>query len=464
MSEQVRPSAAASQLEMARWRYRASTAYWHNRKHSRRIILPHHSNYPSEIARAICDRWHQQNYDVSLIPTESRVATLVDVMYQASLLCEESEPVQCRVLVCNATDFTDELNDGASRLQVLRFVEPCVLTPHQVRKLGAAAGYYRALLAVHFDENDQALIWGMVSTGTDWVNRVHAASDRHDDLPGNLVIHCLGPGHLIASTGYARVLESAGGRILTEGFDPFRSTWLPKRFGNVRADLLHLIDLQDQASSRIETRMCDDFVRDLAQSVVRRTLRLVRTRGHGGMLVYLPDALVGSEQLQSWLRLRVQFERDDSTLRFRRVMLQVIARAREIGHSIGLKTVTYQDYRLMSDMGLVALEATLVELGHFFADLMSVDGALVFDRSFRLIGFGGEILGDSHVVSIHQAMNVEATQTIAERADASGTRHRSAYRLVSGLPETIAVVVSQDGDVRFVAQHKDKLTYWPYLP
>jgi len=111
------------------------------------------------------------------------------------------------------------------------------LTPHQVRKLTAAAGYYRALLAVHFDENDQAMIWGMVSAGTDWVNRVDAASDRHDDLPENLIIHCLGPGHLIASAGYARVLESANGRILMEGFDPFRLTWLPKRFRSVRADL-----------------------------------------------------------------------------------------------------------------------------------------------------------------------------------------------------------------------------------
>jgi len=233
--------------------------------------------------------------------------------------------------------------------------ESCELTPHQLRKLAAAAGYYRALLAVHCDEENRAIIWGMVSTGADWVSRVDAASDRHDDLPENLVIHCLGPGHLIASAGYARVLESANGRILMDGFDPFRSTWLPKRFGRVRADLLQLIDSQDHASSRMETRMCDDFVRDLAQKVVRQTLRLVPTRGHGGMLVYLPDAIVGSEQLQSWLRFRVQFEPDDSTLRFRRVMLQVIARAREIGHSLGMKTVTYKDYRRMSDMELVAL-------------------------------------------------------------------------------------------------------------
>ncbi len=118
----------------------------------------------------------------------------------------------------------------------------------------------------------------------------------------------------------------------------------------------------------------------------------------------------------------------------------------------------------MSDRMLERYEATLIELSHFFADLMHVDGALVLDHSFRLIGFGAEILGDSHVHTIHRALDLEATNTRAERADTSGTRHRSAYRLVSGISDSIAVVVSQDGDVRFVANHNDKLTYWPYLP
>jgi len=49
-------------------------------------------------------------------------------------------------------------------------------------------------------------------------------------------------------------------------------------------------------------------------------------------------------------------------------------------------------------------------------------------------------------------------------ANSLGTRHRSAYRLVSGLQEAIAVVVSLDGSVHFVAYHQNELTYWPYVP
>ncbi len=95
---------------------------------------------------------------------------------------------------------------------------------------------------------------------------------------------------------------------------------------------------------------------------------------------------------------------------------------------------------------------------------MSVDGSLVLNRSFQLIGFGGEILGDTHVSTIERAVDLEGENSITEQADSSGTRHRSAYRLVSSVQDTIAVVVSQDGAVRFVAHRGGRLVYWPYLP
>ncbi len=423
------------------------------------------SNYPFEIAEAVCQRWvAAYPKHMRILPAKGDIAHLMDAMYQASLLREETEPILCRIVVGEPSDFERELKDGASPLHVLRFDEPCELSPHQIRKLAAAAGYYRSLLAVRFDSQGNSIIWGIVTTGTDWVNRVDTSTDQARELPPNLVLHCLGPRHLIASSGYARILESSGGRILTEGFDPFRAKWLPQRFGHVRTELMEIIDREVAELDQASTKMCDDFVRDLAQSVVRRTLRLVRNRQHGGMLVYLSDDALYLQDISRWLRFRVRFTEDDSTHRFRRLMLRVIHRARQIGHEQGLSTVTYLDYRRMRDPELADLEEALIDFGHFLADLMSVDGALVLDRTFRLIGFGAEILGDTPVYTIHRAKDLEANETIRERADASGTRHRSAYRLVMGLPETIAIVVSQDGDVRFVAHHQDRLTYWHYLP
>jgi hypothetical protein len=41
-----------------------------------------------------------------------------------------------------------------------------------------------------------------------------------------------------------------------------------------------------------------------------------------------------------------------------------------------------------------------------------------------------------------------------------GSRHRSAYRLAGALPGSVAVVISQDGGVRFVCQRGGRVTYW----
>ena len=45
---------------------------------------------------------------------------------------------------------------------------------------------------------------------------------------------------------------------------------------------------------------------------------------------------------------------------------------------------------------------------------------------------------------------------------ADGTRHRSAYRLCSRLPDALAIVVSQDGGVRFVCTHRGEVMFWEH--
>lgn len=420
------------------------------------------SAYPTQIAQALAERWKERELPAELLPDKSSLVQLLNAAYQATLLREEGDVVQCRIIVAGPSEFEQELKRGDSPLHVLRFSNTTALTPYNLRKLAAAAGYYRGILAVEVNGERGLEIWGMIVTGTSWVNRIEGGRSDGPALPDNLVIQAIGPGHLIAASGYSRVLESAAGKLLTEGFDPFRSQWLPKLFGTVRESLLDEMAVGEEANSA--PQMCDSFIKDVAQSVVRRVLRLVRTRAHGGMLVYLPDGTGDKPLIDEWFRFRVRFTPDASSLRFRTLMLRLMKRAREVGEARGLAVVTWNDYQQMQDAELAQVDGALIEFGHFLADLMNVDGSLVLDRSFRLIGFGAEILGDSHVRCINRAVNIEATETIAEPGDSAGTRHRSAYRLVSGFNDAIAVVVSQDGAVRFVAHQNNKLTYWPYLP
>ncbi|HEV7280186.1 MAG TPA: hypothetical protein VGN57_08240 [Pirellulaceae bacterium] len=422
------------------------------------------SFYPSELAAAIRDNWIAAAFDPALLPDQASLEQAADVTYQASLLREETEPVRCRTMLASPEDFRPYETVGRDGLAVMRFRRPAPFAAHELRKLSAAAGYYRSTLAVNRDAEGCLQIWGMIFTGTRWLSQIHDADPHVSPLPPNLAIQVVAPGHLIVASGHRRLLETSGGELLSEAFDPFRSEWLPLRFQPERASLLENAATAPLPSGIDGTRLCDSFVKDAAQNVIRRTLNLVRSRGHGGTLIYLSADAGRDAHASELFRFRVAFENDDATLRFRHLMRKLLQRVLEIGFEQNVPEVTWGIYRAMHDGQLAELDDALVEFAHFLADLMAADGALVLDRQFRIIGFGAEILGDLHVREIHRALDLEASRTSLEPADRAGTRHRSAYRLVSTAREAIALVVSQDGGVRFVAHKDDKLTFWPYLP
>ncbi|MFG0264370.1 MAG: putative sensor domain DACNV-containing protein [Rhodopirellula sp. JB055] len=420
------------------------------------------SSYPAEMASVLSKQWESRGFPAELLPPTASLTSLLDVCYQASLLREEDAPVRCRVIYASPTQL-HSIATEQPRPHVLSFSEPAPLSAHNLRKLYAAADFYRAALAVTIDEHGSLVIWGLVVTGTEWGNRVEGSRFDGVSLPPNLVVQAIRPGHLVASSGYLRVLETNQGQLLIDGFDPFRSSWISGRFSSVREAMLKRLP-EGHAGDVNRTKVCESFVRDLAQSVVRRVLRLVRNRRHGGLMVVLPDGSHEDGTCERWLRFRVQFQADDSTLLYHGMMQRLMSRALEVAKTRQLEVLTWNDYQQFRDAELRRYDDQLIDFSHFLADMMTVDGALILDHSFRLIGFGGEILGDTPVQQIHRATDIEGHQTVVERADSAGTRHRSAYRLVNGLNQAIAVVVSQDGDVRFVAHHNDQLTYWPYLP
>ncbi|HBE67638.1 MAG TPA: hypothetical protein DDW52_05760 [Planctomycetaceae bacterium] len=416
------------------------------------------SVYPKGLAERVKARWPELNISASHLPEPGPLADLIDIAYQTSLLEEESRHVTARIAFL---DRSDSVAASAPLSTPLEFDAPIPLTPHSVRKLAAAVSYFRSLLKVGLNASGGWQIQGMVTTGTHWINHDAGPHDQAGSLPACLIVHVNGPGHLLITYGAQRVLESHGGMVLEDAFDPFRSAWLPRRFVKVRESLLADLPATVQQGS---SQICESFVKDFAQSVVRRALRLSRTRRHGGMLVYLPLGDEGERIADDWFRFRVRFKPNDHTKRFRQMMLRLMERAHQVGTRHGLQVITWDDYQHMDDTELMKIDRELIEFAHLLADLMDIDGSLVLDRSFRLIGFGAEILGDSHAKVVHRAIDLEATQAAPEAADSAGTRHRSAYRLVNGVPDAVAVVVSQDGDVRFVANQNDRTTYWPYLP
>jgi hypothetical protein len=123
--------------------------------------------------------------------------------------------------------------------------------------------------------------------------------------------------------------------------------------------------------------------------------------------------------------------------------------------------VGWDDYESSSDRKLTGLDEAIFEVAHLITGLTAVDGAVVMTQRFEMLGFGGEISGRLQgVETVARALDVEAEAVVEESVGGVGTRHRSAYRLCNVLRDVIAVVISQDGNVRFVQRNNEAVTYW----
>jgi hypothetical protein len=61
---------------------------------------------------------------------------------------------------------------------------------------------------------------------------------------------------------------------------------------------------------------------------------------------------------------------------------------------------------------------------------------------------------------VYRALDAEGDQRQPEPIEIVGTRHRAAYRFVNDHPGGLAVVISQDGAVSFVANRDGQVVFW----
>jgi hypothetical protein len=157
------------------------------------------------------------------------------------------------------------------------------------------------------------------------------------------------------------------------------------------------------------------------------------------------------------------FVDEEPRRRYRTLLLRalaILARSTSTSHS----KIGWSAYDTSESPELAHVDEAILEVAHLIANLADVDGAVVITRRFEILGFGAEITGGADVTRVKRALDLEGTRTIEEASSGVGTRHRSAYRFVTRVPAAIAIVVSQDGSVRFVHHADGGITCWNHVP
>ena len=394
--------------------------------------------YPADVAEALWGRWPVQG---SLLPELPLLKQLIMVAYQASLLQEEGRSVQCYLLYTSPEEVATL---PSAQQHHLVFMEPRPCNEQELRRLSPTVQRGNSTLAIHRATDNSLQIWGVVFLGASG-GVLENPSDGTEPQADTLLIHVRGPGALTFYCGRQRVLTLLQGQIEGHGFVQFPAAWSE---GHFTPDSDETVEFSAGAI---------DVAIGLALQLLRRCIGRVRSDAHGGMLVLastksIPDLL----QPQGLLRPKYRVQSDAN--HFANLLIGIMARLQE------LNTVSWHHYQQASDSPLRALNQQLDWFTELMADLMAVDGALVINQDFEVVGFGVEIHAPQVTTTqVFRALDMKAQTLEAVPIDSGGTRHRAAYRLCAADPRCLVVVVSQDGAIKFVRQLEGKVVFWDQL-
>ena len=402
--------------------------------------------YPRDVVAAVWGAWPPwlKADPKSVLPGSDIVLALVDVAYQASLQTEEGRGLSFRIAHGDAKRFEDE--NGRLFPAAIPFDIPRSFTANEVVRLAPAIDPTRMLIGVDGDV-EHLRIWGIADTGAGRFRQLEGdlSETPAPDTPESLIITVFRSGELRLSYGDTTLVELAAGEIVSlaqqQSIGVLGRGPVADVFADARARFLALVEDKtydpplDRADVMQEFGVC-----------LERLLLEIRAKQHGGAILVVPSQQI-SQVVPDVLTVKYP-------CRDQRLWLSLganLGAKRNFGTLAGFlfpkDGATAGDVvgaaRAVSDRG-----AEIADVVSFVASLSSVDGAIVLTDDLQLFGFGAIVLPGDDVTTIQFAADDLATVLTERRADEFGTRHRSTFRFCAKVPDAVAFVVSQDGDVK----------------
>ncbi len=408
--------------------------------------------YPPDLADYVVQHWPAGK--VLSLPRDLLEEAL-SVAFEASLTEEEARPTRFRLLLTPAFALPE---DGAPNQGVLRlrFAEGRSLTRDELRRLAPAAAFETSLIGAHA-EDGKLRIWGVAHSGAAWLAPTVGGRSLVPNWTYDPIVHVTGPGQLAVRCAGKLIGALERGELVDAMMDVFDSEWLPALFARER-ERVRAEHAARQVETQSPTLVEHSLVGRVGQHMLRRCIQLVRAARHGGLLLVASAHTAAAPGSVEGLRLKYRFDQDEPARRYRTVLLQILER---VAAATSKATVDWTDFALDGSLELERLEQAMFEWSRVIANLSAIDGAVVVDKRFGLLGFGAEVGAElPPPTRVWRARDTEGAQREPEDIENVGTRHRAAYRFVQAHPHGLAIVISHDGGVSFVANRDGEVVFW----
>jgi hypothetical protein len=406
--------------------------------------------YPPELAQYVVDHWPRGK---ELQLSQDLLEEALSVAFQASLTSEEARPTRFRLLLTPADRLPEQgvPNQGVLRL---RFDQSRALTADELRRLAPSTPFESSLIGAQ-PEEDKLRIWGVAHSGPAWLAPSWGGREVVPTWTFDPIVHVTGPGQLAVRSAGKLVGALERGLLVDTMMDVFESEWLPALFARER-EQIRAEHAARQAEVASPTLVEHSLVARVSQHMIRRSIQLIRGARHGGMLLVVDASEVATRV--DGLRLKYRFHQDEPSHRYPTLLLQILER---VAAATTKPTVEWTDFAADLSPELGRLESAVFEMSRAIANLTAIDGAVVLDKRFGLIGFGAEVSSELPAPSrVWRALDAEGREREPDDIENVGTRHRAAYRFAQDHPSGLAVVISHDGGVSFVANHGGEVVFW----
>src|SRR5512139_3985130 len=189
--------------------------------------------YPHDLSEAVVRLWHtssdrETSEAYGTLPDRETLDFLISTCYQVSMMTEESRSQRFRIILSDPSEFPPELGPPRGYLRLV-FREPRAFHEYELLKLSPASEFESSLIGVRHDPAEGLRIWGLIDSGTRWIQAFRGGSKAVTPIPDALVLDIAAPGSIRASRGSRMLAQLSGGRIILPHANVLYSRWVAQR-------------------------------------------------------------------------------------------------------------------------------------------------------------------------------------------------------------------------------------------
>lgn len=420
--------------------------------------------YPPVLLDKLKNIWYEDIEDLKKAPDlleDEHLLEFLEVAYHASFLTEEDRRIKFRIALANVSESASFNEYG--HFNLIQFREKRIFNVKEIIKLAPATDFDQTIIGVYI-ENNTLFIWGLIHIGNSW-SEYHFNRNRSAILPPNLLtISVNDPGNIEISRFGNTLLKLTNGGLDSPISDCFNKGPISAFFDTSFKEML--LEFTKNLNLEIEEFLSDEYnetptsIWEAYTGFIKCILNEIKKKKHGGSLI-----IIDSENPEKYLKsfkIKYPCSFNSAWDTVKKSEINLYKSYESFFNTLEMNKVSVEDFKENNvyNRDLKKWDGKYMELTKLFASFSEVDGAVIIDDKLNLLGFGAEIIDTSNLKEIHIARDADGTSTQSIPIEIYGTRHRSVFRFCSTHKDSLAFIISQDGDIKAVTQVEDKLTLW----